>query len=268
MSVRKQEKTKKRPRISTDTSESEEKEKKQPKRKRIIKKVKDEERSRIAKERIKSQPRQASGKFGSKQKQDPPINGKLAMKPIVLLDKINEPMRKRTTSTKIPIEDNGDKENVDPRQPTPRVEEERSKKPTIPSIVVIPPMNAEPRGIPTEVKTIVEQLPTDTEQERQTIQVPEVAANVDIDTNNGQIGYEDTSNGEMTEKLQQITQQEERTSPKQHELGTPITTAELEQILKEIEAVKEGPDGQKRQAGPSPTEELEQQMVSDRQNSK
>lgn len=107
------------------------------------------------------------------------------------------------------------------------------------------------------------------EEEQQTqIYVPEVAANVDINIGDEHQKDENkTSNGEVAEQLQQIVQQEAVTNPEQQRARTPITTAELEQILKEIEEMKNGQDGRKRQQGPSPTDEEEQQKaVSDKEN--
>lgn len=215
-----------------------------------------------------------------------PANGKLAMKPVVVLNKINEQGPRKTTPIKVPktLTEGDDKENVDPEQTPPRVRKEKSRKPkgpTITSIVVIPPARTTPEGITAEQeksiqKTQGNELQTTEEfVQQQQIQkeqiitqenIPEVAANVDI--NNGssdehQGGENETSNGEIAEQLRIITQQEKISSPEHQGTKAPITPEELERILKQIEEIKEGPNGQGRQAGPSPTQETGQEKVSD-----
>lgn len=134
--MKKESKTRKRRRISETTESEEEAEQQDRKKKQPKKIIKDEKRSEIAKRNIKFQPRQTSGKFGPKPKLEAIPNGKLLMKPVVMVTKINRPTIEATQIPEEATTSKIDTEIIVTDQITRRADQ--IGKPIITSIIEIP----------------------------------------------------------------------------------------------------------------------------------
>lgn len=201
----------------SETSESDE-EPEQPRKKRTTKIIKDEVRSRIAKKNIKFQSRQTSGKFGPKPKPEITPNGKLLMKPVVIMKKIEN--KEPTKTTRKPERATTSRHGVK--------EADQAGKPRVTSIVEIPIGE-----IPIIIPDITIRPENQSEKEKQ----QPIAQQIMERKTNGLNQEQDTNKGKpmsdtVMEQLQRLMQRDTETSTvRGQQTQTITTTEELREIL-------------------------------------